>query len=205
MALDHGLMRLDITEYQHLSDSMLVSLMKKGDRYAFTEIYGRYIRQLYTLTFRYIKNDDDTQDILQQLFEKLWVIKEGLGETVQIRSYLYAMARNSVLNYMRNNKNALQHNYIMVQQRGDIADDLYAKAEEKGMMEELIAAIKKLPEQQRKVAMYRCEGLSNNEIAKLMNLSLNTVNSHYKQCLKNLKKFLAFVADSLVIFISFNV
>lgn len=111
------------------------------------------------------------------------------------------MTRNSVLNYVRDHNTALQHNYQIVQQRGHIEDDIFAQAEKHGEIKELFAAIDKLPEQQKKVAQFRCEGFSNKEIAKMMNLSLNTVNSHYKSSLKNLKKHLSYIVDFVLIFI----
>lgn len=189
------------TDYSLKTDYELVFLLKDDDRGAFTAIYDRYVRLLYTLIMRYVKNHDDSQDILQFIFEKLWLIRKDLNPEMSIKNFLYAMTRNSVLNYVRDHNTALQHNYQIVQQRGHIEDDIFAQAEKYGEIKELFAAIDKLPEQQKKVAQFRCEGFSNKEIAKMMNLSLNTVNSHYKSCLKNLKKHLSYIVDFVLIFI----
>lgn len=188
-------------EYRDLEDQELVALLKTGDKIAFTAIYERYVRVLYTLVIRYVKNREDTLDILQVTFEKLWMLKEELIPSMSIKSYLYTMTRNAVLNYVRNRNNALIHNYKIVQQRGEIEDDIYLQAEQRGEIQELFAAINQLPEQQKKVAQYRCEGFSNKEIAQIMGLSLNTVNSHYSQCLKNLKKKLSYIVEFILVFI----
>lgn len=188
-----------------MDDHELTAMLVRGDRLAFTEIYSRHISRLYTLVFRYVKDTATAKDILQQIFEKLWTMREGLGPDINIRSYLYAMARNSVINYIRNNQTAMRHNYAIVQQRGETDDDIYEKAEAENRIKELMDVIGKLPEQQRKVALYRCEGLSNNEIAKLMNLSLNTVNSHYMQCMKNLKRMLSAIVDTIIIIVLLNI
>lgn len=188
-------------EYRDLEDQELVALLKTGDKIAFTVIYERYVRVLYTLVIRYVKNREDTLDILQVTFEKLWMLKEELIPSMSIKSYLYTMTRNAVLNYVRNHNNALIHNYKIVQQRGEIEDDIYLQAEQRGEIQELFAAINQLPEQQKKVAQYRCEGFSNKEIAQIMGLSLNTVNSHYSQCLKNLKKKLSYIVEFILVFI----
>ena len=189
------------TDYSLKTDYELVFLLKDDDRGAFTAIYDRYVRLLYTLIMRYVKNHDDSQDILQFIFEKLWLIRKDLNPEMPIKNFLYAMTRNSVLNYVRDHNSALQHNYQIVQQRGQIEDDIFAQAEKHGEIKELFAAIDKLPEQQRKVAQFRCEGFSNKEISKMMGLSLNTVNTHYKACLKNLKKHLSFIVEFILIFI----
>ena len=188
-------------EYRDLEDQELVALLKTGDKIAFTAIYERYVRVLYTLVIRYVKNREDTLDILQVTFEKLWMLKEELIPSMSIKSYLYTMTRNAVLNYVRNRNNALIHNYKIVQQRGEIEDDIYLQAEQRGEIQELFAAINQLPEQQKKVAQYRCEGFSNKEIAQIMGLSLNTVNSLYSQCLKNLKKKLSYIVEFILVFI----
>ena len=52
-------------EYRDLEDQELVALLKTGDKIAFTAIYERYVRVLYTLVIRYVKNREDTLDILQ--------------------------------------------------------------------------------------------------------------------------------------------
>ena len=191
----------NIDEYRNLEDQELVTLLKTGDKIAFTVIYERYVRVLYTLVVRYVKNREDTLDILQVTFEKLWMLKEELIPSMSIKSYLYTMTKNAVLNYVRNQNNALIHNYKIVQQRGEIEDDIYLQAEQRGEIQELFAAINQLPEQQKKVAQYRCEGFSNKEIAQMMGLSLNTVNSHYSQCLKNLKKKLSYIVEFILVFI----
>lgn len=189
-------------EYSLKTDAELVLLLQKGDMMAFTAIYDRYVRLLYTLIMRYIKNHDDSQDILQQVFEKLWTIRTDINPYMSVKNYLYAITRNSVLNYIRNHNTELQHNYKIVQQQGNIYDDIFAQADKHGEIKELFAAIDKLPNQQKKVAQYRCEGFTNKEIAKKMNISLNTVNVHYRACLKNLKKHLAFIVEFvLLIFI----
>lgn len=188
-------------DYSHKSDSELVSLLKEGDRNAFTSIYERYVRLLYTLIMRYVKNHEDSQDLLQFIFEKLWIIRKDLNPSMSIKGFLYAMTRNTVLNYIRDHNTALQHNYQIVQQRGDIEDDIFAQAEKHGEIRELLSAIDRLPEQQKKVALFRCEGFSNKEIAKMMDLSLNTVNSHYRAGLKNLKKHLSYLIEFVLIFI----
>lgn len=188
-------------DYSLMTDSELVLLIKEGNRGAFTAIYNRYVRLLYTLIMRYVKNHDDSQDILQFVFEKLWLIRTDLNPSMPIKNFLYAITRNSVLNYIRDHNTALQHNYQITQQRGNIEDDIFAQAEKYGEIKELFTAIDKLPEQQKKVAMLRCEGFSNKEIAKMMKLSLNTVNTHYKSCLKNLKKHLAYIVEFILILI----
>lgn len=187
-------------EHNKMSDLDLLVLLKMGDRLAFDEIYRRYVNALYALAYRYIKNADDVADLVQQVFVKLWLMHLEVNTSVNIKSYLFAMTRNLILNFIRDNNTRLKHNYVIAQQRGE-TDDLYEFAAKRNIVKELLAAIDKLPSQQKRVALYRCEGFSNMEISKMMNLSLNTINTHYKQCLINLKKELATILNILILFI----
>lgn len=192
-----------IKEYQKKSDIDLLVLLKIGDKNSFNEIYNRYRDKMYTLAFRYIKDREESADIVQKVFVKIWVMHAELNSSINIKSYLYTMTRNALLNYIRDNTSRLKHNYMILQQKGD-EDDIYELAARKSAVRELLMAIKKLPMQQQKVAMYRCEGFSNMEISKKMNLSLNTINTHYKQCLINLKKELGSILY-IVLYLIFNI
>lgn len=179
-------------------DLALLERLRKGDRAAFEAIYRRYHARLYTLALRYLKNRADTEDALQQLFVKLWTAREALFITRNLSGYLYGMLKHQVLNQIRNNVNALQHNYRIVQKQPQYDDDLYTLAERSHRIELLGQAIATLPPQQRAVATMRCEGYSNQEIAARLNLSIHTVNTHYREYLKRLKSLLAGAANLLI-------
>ena len=183
-----------------IDDSELMERLRKGDRDAFACIYRRYRLNLYTLAMRYLKNRADAEDAVQQLFVKLWSIREALYITTNLRGYLYAMLKHSVLNHLRNHTSALQHNYAIVQKGPTCDDDLFTYAERHHREDLLSWAIGQLPHQQRQVAMMRCEGYSNREIAQRMHLSVNTVNTHYRECVKSLKTFLQHTSKLFILF-----
>ncbi len=148
---------------------------------------------------RYIKNSDDAEDILQQVFVKFWTHREVLCQTNNIKAYLYTMSKNMVLNYIRNQNSALQNNYKLVQLTSDIDDELYTRPEKQYLSELLDFAIKKLPPQQRLVISLRRQGYSNKEIAEMLNLSLNTINTHFRDSLKTLKNYGGSITSILII------
>lgn len=179
-------------------DLSLLDRLRKGDRAAFETIYWRYHARLYTVAMRYLKNRADAEDALQQLFVKLWTAREALFITRNLSGYLYGMLKHQVLNQIRNNVNALQHNYRIAQKQPQYDDDLYTWAERNHRSELLGQAIATLPPQQKAVATMRCEGYTNQEIAARLNLSIHTVNTHYRECLKRLKNLLTGAAKLLI-------
>ncbi len=179
-------------------DLELLGRLRTGDRAAFEAIYRRYHARLYTLALRYLKNRADADDALQQLFIKLWTAREALFITRNLQGYLYGMLKHQVLNQIRNNVSALQHNYRIVQKQPPYDDELYTWAERNYHSELLERAIATLPPQQRAVATMRREGYSNQEIAVRLRLSIHTVNTHYRECLKRLKELLAGAAKLMI-------
>ena len=155
---------------------------------------------LFTYAKRYLKNRYDVEDIIQTVFVKLWTSRDIILGIADLRKYLFSMTKNMAINYIRNSNNALQHNYKIVQQQPNVDDDLYMYAERNHMTDILRIAIQNLPPQQRIVAQMRCEGYSNREIASRLQLSVNTVNTHYRFGLRTLKRYLDGVVKIIVFY-----
>lgn len=189
--------------YETADDKELLTLLKKSDREAFTAIYRRYHTLLYTYAMRYLKSRPDVEDILQSVFVKLWMARDAIFVSTSLKSYLFAMTKNSVMNHIRNSNRALQHHYRIAQQAQNYDDDLYMYAERNHLTEVLQLAIRQLPPQQQTVATMRCEGFSNLEIAQSMQLSIHTVNAHCRALMKTLKAHLDSFVKILIICLFF--
>lgn len=185
-----------------LTDTELLNLLREDDRSAFEIIYRRYQPRLYTLAMRYLKNQADAEDIVQQLFIKLWNIRKTHLVSISLHGYLYGMLKHSILNLIRNNRKAIINNYKIAQKQLQYDDDLYTYAERHHKSELLRSVINRLPSQQRIVTQMRCEGYTNQEIARILNLSIHTVNIHYRESVKTLKTLLHNTVKFIFIFIN---
>lgn len=171
------------------TDDELLILLQKGNEMAFTTIYERYHKLLYVVAYKYLKDNDAAKDAVQQIFLKLWEARTLFSIRINLRNYLYTMLKNHLLNEIRNNYTALEKNYELAQQTIEYENEILAKLEEKEMTEQLYQAIDNLPEQKRVVCLYKLkEGLSNQEIAEKMQLSVPTVKTHYSQAIKLLRE-----------------
>ena len=148
---------------------------------------------------RYIKDESEAEDILQQVFFKLWEMRESGMIKDNVRGYLFAMTRNIILNYVRDKNRLLQRNYRLSQGVSEEDHDIWVMADKEQLISEMKKAIDSLPPQQKRVANLRCEGLSNQEIASRLHLSLNTVNSHYAKSLKALRTALGALMSFILI------
>ena len=103
-----------MTNYTKLADDELVILLKKGDRVAFAEIYGRYAESLAGFAASKLFSLDDARDLLHDMFVKLWENREQLFITATLQSYLFAIIRHRIIDKIR--KNITREQYAAVRQ-----------------------------------------------------------------------------------------
>jgi RNA polymerase sigma-70 factor (ECF subfamily) len=188
------------------NDEYLLHLLRQGNKEAFTCIYERYHKMLYVLSYRYLKNQAAAEDAVQHVFVKLWEHRVDIIVVANFRNYLYSMTKNYILNYIRNEYNAVSHNYRMAQLTGTVEDNLFETIEQKELMTMFYQAIKLLPPQKKEICLLKMEDkLSNQEIADKMQLSVNTVKTHYAQAIKLLRmamcKMLQCIVGALTLFL----
>lgn len=181
------------------TDEELLSLLRKNDKVAFTEIYERYHKHLYVIALKYLKNQELAKDAVQHSFLKLWEYRSLQKINISLKNYLFTMVKNHVLNEIRNNTTALEKNYELSQNSEEADNDFIESFEKRDMMHRLNEAIHNLPEQKKAVCLYKLQdNLSNQEIADKMQISVPTVKTHYSQAIKILRKHFGYI--SLLIF-----
>lgn len=171
-----------------LPDETLLSRLKEGDEKAFTAIYIRYNKMLYVLAYKYLKDSFRAEDIVQQVFLKLWEARSLFAGAINLRNYLYTSAKNLILNEIRDNFSDMEKNYTVIQNTPEFEDKLQSALEEKDLFQHFYKILAELPEQKRKVCLLKIrDNLSNQEVADKLHISVPTVKSHYSQAIKLLR------------------
>lgn len=187
-------------EDNYSEDSELFDLIQQGNKEAFTAIYQKYHKIMYVIAYRYLKDSARAQDAVQYVFTKLWEYHSNLQVSFSLKNYLFSMTRNHILNQIRNENNAVSHQYQIFQDAVEYEDNLIEVIEQKELVHLLYKAIENLPDQKKTVCLLRLdEKLSNKEIAEKMQISINTVKTHYAQSLKLLRILL----EKLIILLFF--
>ena len=147
----------------YIADDELFARVQKGDEKAFTMVYGRYNKLIYVLAYRYLLDKARAEDVVQYVFVKLWEYRRELRIGVSLKNFLFTMAKNHVLNLIRNENAALEKAYEIAQQ---------------------VPAYEK-----KEICLMKLRGdMSNQEIADRLHVSVNTVKSHYQEALKMLRR-----------------
>ena len=172
----------------NLPDETLLSRLKEGDEKAFTTIYIRYNKMLYVLAYKYLKDSFRAEDIVQQVFLKLWEARSLFAGAINLRNYLYTSAKNLILNEIRDNFSDMEKNYAVIQNTPEFEDKLQSALEEKDLFQHFYKILAELPEQKRKICLLKIrDNLSNQEVADKLHISVPTVKSHYSQAIKLLR------------------
>ena len=185
-------------------DEHLLRLLRQGNKDAFTCIYERYHKMLYALSYKYLKSQAVAEDAVQHVFVKLWEHHADIIVMINLRNYLYSMTKNYILNHIRNAHSAVAHNYRIAQVTGAVEDNLFETIERKELRAMFYRAVKLLPPQKKEICLLKMEGrLSNQEIADKMELSVNTVKTHYAQAIKLLRAAMSKMFQLTGLFILF--
>ncbi|MFQ5753522.1 MAG: RNA polymerase sigma-70 factor [bacterium] len=169
---------------------LLTRRVKHSDGHAFKALFECYQQAVYNFLYYKFSNIEAAEDVLQEVFVRLWENRHDLKEHCSIKAYVFTVANNLALNYIRHQKVVLKY---QLQQNGKTheAATPYSALEKKELHENLMHAIEELPVQPRFVFMLsRFENLSYREISEQLNISIKTVESHMGKALKLLRKSL---------------
>ncbi len=160
----------------------------------FDVLYDLYYQKLYIFAYSYISSKEDAEEIIQDVFVKLWKNRNKLSSVSNITGYIYKVTRNSCLDFLRTKKNVLAIESNMLQQQNllnlhALSDDPSSLIIEKELEAQIMMEISKLPEKCRTVFVKsRIEGLKHKEIAEDLEISTKTIENHISKALRLLKK-----------------
>ena len=171
----------------------------QGDEDAFCTLYVRYKEKLFYFALKFLKSEEYAEDVLQDVFTHIWTGRQLINPEIPFSSYLYTIARNRVLNELRNQQkqqqikeNILVHSldYNESTQHQILSNDL------RGVIQK---AMESMTPRQREVFTLSREGeLSYKEIALKLNISVNTVHEHISSSLQIIRNFLIKYSDAQV-------
>ena len=168
------------------SDRYLVERIQKGDRNAFRQLFERYYPLFVSFARKLLRDNQMAEDLVQNVFVRVWSSRERLDVDRNIRSYLLVAVRNEVFCYIRGIGREF-HEQLSEDVRvtdTDAAQIMNAK----DMERDISQIIADMPDRRREVfSMSRNENLSNKEIADRLGLSVRTVEKHIENALTDIR------------------
>ncbi|WP_316841426.1 RNA polymerase sigma-70 factor [Pedobacter gandavensis] len=189
-----------MSSYHSFTDFELTSLLKKGDLVAYNEIYKRFQGLLYIYACKIVKNNDDAEDIVQEVFLYLWDKRFSITITSSISVYLYKAVQYKFMNLLDHKKVRADYKDSLNQflDHGEYITDHYIRQKEfNQIIEKEVAA---LPDKMREIfELSRKNNLSRKEIAEKLNISEKTVKNQITNALKILRGKLTFFTFLLLL------
>jgi len=173
---------------QSLNEVEWVNKIRSGDSAAFEALFNFYCQQLINFARRYVFDKQIAENVVQDVFVNVWQNRKNLDPSKMIKAYLFTAVKNNSLKHLRhlnieNKEIESTSPYIGDDERPD------KKLDEKELGVEVHQAIDELPEKCKEIfKMNRFENLKYAEIAKILNISIKTVETQMGRALKKLRE-----------------
>jgi RNA polymerase sigma factor (sigma-70 family) len=173
----------------------MIAAIKRGDEQAFEEAYIQYRQKLYSYFFHKTTSAEDSKDLLQTTFLKLWKYRASLNTEYSLEQHLFRIARTVFIDYLRVQNKTIQLKRITIEIESPCNTHTAFDATEH--LHTLLATMPAL--RQKIFRLNRLQGYSYKEIAHILSVSVKTVDNNITKVLSHLRKvFILFVS-----FISF--
>lgn len=175
-----------------VDDAELWGRIREGDKTAFEELYHQLGPALYRFLVRMVGSEPIAQDLLQDLFVNLWQLRTEVQVSISLKGYLYRAAKNLAISHFR--KAQIRRSYAVddLENNPDTGQSVVEIVAGQLLEEAVRKAVQKLPERCRTAfVLNRFDGLSYNEIAQVMEISVETVHNHITKAVRLLRLMLS--------------
>jgi RNA polymerase sigma-70 factor (ECF subfamily) len=169
------------------SDEKLMQEIKAGNMFAFDTLYRHYSKKLYQFAYSILKSKEESENIVQEVFLKIWEKRTSIEKDSSIKSYLFSIAYHSTITLIRKKIKDNQFvDYLKYSQ--EIVEVPEIEYEYKELTEQLHDIVSHLPKRQKEVyILHSEEGLTYKDIAVKLQISVNTIENHMSMALKHIR------------------
>ncbi|MBI4325055.1 MAG: sigma-70 family RNA polymerase sigma factor [Chloroflexi bacterium] len=184
-----------------VDDRVLVKRAQKGDLSAYDQLVQRYQERIYATIYHMTSNHEDANDLAQEAFIKAYRALKSFKGDSSFFTWVYRIAINKTINFLKQRKNRIQMSLNDLDFNAEHDPDLVALVSEKTprralnlaeLQEKLNAALQKLSDVHRLVVtLHDVQGLSHDEISKIMDCNTGTVRSRLFYARQQLQAYLS--------------
>lgn len=171
--------------------------IKNNNKMAFEKLYSRYNKLVYGIAFSILKNKQDAEDMVQNVFTKIYSIDKNKLPSSNEASWLYSVTKNETINYLKNKKNNID------------LDSIYELEDNNNEIDKIInqdkynRIISRLNEKEREIVSLKIlSNLSFEEIGKILNVPTGTIKWRYYKSVHTLKLLLSNLGMFIISFIT---
>jgi len=183
-------MSADVNTRRQFSPQDVMTALRNNDRWAFDYIFNEFYQALNYFTQKLVDNTQDAEDIVSHTFQTFFAIKDNFDTLVNVKAFLYITARNRCLDLLRQKQRQAAYKKELALVVGNFseeqtADVLQVQAE---LLRQINKEVEQLPDKYRRVfELSFFSGLSNDQIAEHMRISVTNVTSIKSRAVKKLR------------------
>lgn len=182
----------------------IIQLLAKRDESAFEQVFKTYYKKLHAYVCTMLKDEAFAEEIVQQVFFKLWERADTITIGGSVAAYLYRAVHNESLNYIKHQKVKAAHQLHVAYSMKNHTEPAPKTLQAKELEQKIQSVLNELPEQCRTVfQMSRYEEMKYREIAETLRISIKTVENQVSKALKILRDRLTEYLPLLFIFLNF--
>jgi RNA polymerase sigma-70 factor (ECF subfamily) len=187
-----------LIKFELEKDFLFVEKLKKGDYDAYTLLMNDYYKNLCGYANLFTKDPSKSEDIVQNVFVKLWIYRKKIDSNIPIKRYLHKSVYNEFIDQYRKNKSVISLEEKHLKAINTVIDNNSFDIEK--LMIRVNDEIEKLPEKCKRVfILNKKEGLTHDEIAEYLQISIKTVEGHITRAFKILNQKLGKKIKSILI------
>lgn len=185
------------------NESQLIRELKAGSVSAFNAIYKLYFKRLFSYCLKFVKSEEDTEEIVHDVFLRMWNMREDIRQEETLKSLLFIISRSYVINYFQRTVSSQSFEDYL-----DYKDQIFSDVESDHDLEYndylnmVMAQLDKLPDTQKKVIeLTKLQQMSVRETAEKLSISEQTVRNQLSLGLKSLRLLLKKQTLLFIIFV----
>ena len=182
-------------------DQRLVQLLQKGNVAAFDSLFEEYSQKLYGFALKYFKNQSDAEELVQEVFVKVWENRQSLKSEFSFKSYLFTIALNQIRKHFNKKATSLKY-FESLQNEPEMVDHpSFQNDDYESAFNEINKLIEQMPPRRREIFVKsKLEGKNSKEIATELNISAGTVDNQVSEALKFIRSSLNSNNFSILLF-----
>ena len=175
------------TTGEEVAMETIFARIKDGDERAFERVFRAFYRPLCDYAVTMLGSEEDAEDVVQDLFTRVWADRQGMEVQESVKSYLFTAVRFGALNVLKRRAVEQKHSASLAEFIEDLQRQDYSE-EETRRVESIKEVLQTLPAQCRTVFTMSClEGKKYSEIAGKLGITVNTVKSHVAKAYRDIR------------------
>ncbi len=174
------------------TENQLIEELKCGSAKAFDQVFDFYGRKLFYFSLGYLKSEAEAEEVVQEVFYKIWKNRQTLKPELSFKAYLFKIAFNHIQELFQKLNLQQAYKHELIAGSTGFNNDLDNRTNYQSLLELVNQLINQLPPRQKEILIRkRQQGQSVKEIADALNITTKTVENHLTEALKNLKSSLS--------------